>query len=199
METHCEVLACLLLKQSHHQACLNALSFCHNGQAFRGFAHLLQSINLRILHNTALLSNPVSTSAPCSGPNYWLACWLHSTPSSELSSAFIDSSAVSLNLFLCAVFIYHHFLLTVMLCLSHFILFTTINPSHLSWLISGNVAFSIHCCKKCNLPVCKLRSASFLLGQDGWYQTKVKECPESIRLTRVADLLWPGQVDGAWE
>lgn len=47
----------LWLKQRDHRACLNALCFCHNGRAFGGFAHLLQHINLSILHNTVLLHN----------------------------------------------------------------------------------------------------------------------------------------------
>ena len=58
-ETHCELPACP--RQRDRQACLNALCFCHNGQAFGGFAHLLQRINLGILHNTAFLPNPTST------------------------------------------------------------------------------------------------------------------------------------------
>lgn len=63
-ETHCELNACLRLKQRHRRACLNALRFCHNGQAFGGFAHLLQRINLSILHNAALLPNPSINISP---------------------------------------------------------------------------------------------------------------------------------------
>lgn len=181
MEIHCEVLACLLLKQRHCQACLNALCFCHNGQAFGGVAHLLQSINLRILHNTTLLPNPSINISTRSGPTYWLACWLHSTPSSELSFVFIDSFAVSFSLFLCLVCIYHPFILSVMFCLSHFILFTTVNPWHLPWLISKNVVFNIHCCTKYNLR--NLRSASFLLGRDGyWAKPKPKNALRALGL-----------------
>lgn len=64
MESRRELLACLLLKQRHRRACLNALCFCHNGQAFGGFAHLLQRINLSILHNKALLPNPSINISP---------------------------------------------------------------------------------------------------------------------------------------
>lgn len=59
-----ELHACLRLKQRHRQACLNALRFCHNGRAFGGFAHLLQRINLSILHNAALLPNPSINISP---------------------------------------------------------------------------------------------------------------------------------------
>lgn len=124
---------------------------------------------------------PVSTSAPRSGPTYWLACWLHSTPSSELSFVFIDSFAVSLSLFLCLDCIYHPFILSVMFCLSPFILSTTVNPSHLPWLISKNVVFNIHCCTKYNLR--NLRSASFLLGRDGyWAKPKPKNALRALGL-----------------
>lgn len=64
MESRRELLACLLLKQRHRRACLNALCFCHNGQAFGGFAHLLQRINLSTLHNKALLPNPSINISP---------------------------------------------------------------------------------------------------------------------------------------
>lgn len=74
-------LWCSTIKQKDRRACLNALCFCHNGQAFGGFAHLLQRINLSILHNTTLLHNPnINISPPCSGPTYRLRSWLHFTP-----------------------------------------------------------------------------------------------------------------------
>lgn len=63
-ETRCELHACLRLKQRHRRACLNASRFCHNGRAFGGFAHLLQRINLSILHNAALLPNPSINISP---------------------------------------------------------------------------------------------------------------------------------------
>lgn len=60
--------------QRGRQACLNVLCFCHNGQPFGGFVHLLQRINLSILHNTVLLPKPSINI----NPTYWLTCWLSS-------------------------------------------------------------------------------------------------------------------------
>lgn len=78
------------------RGCLNGLCFCHNGQAFRGFVHILQSINLSILHNPAALPNH-NVNKPCSllFHSFFLLC-------SHTHFIYISLSfSLNLSLFLC--------------------------------------------------------------------------------------------------
>lgn len=61
METHCELLACLLLKQRHRQACLNALCFCHNGQAFGDLPIYYSALTWAYYTTQHFCLTPVST------------------------------------------------------------------------------------------------------------------------------------------